>query len=194
MNLKAILPAFLLSALTQYSIAMPMVQTVACSDDASALCATGVTGLGVLGTLYDVTFSSDAYADIFESEDPTFLFDQASATAAQVALADVLGLASVEGLTEGLIQSSFLVPFGLSDFSGFDESISETGFHTGDGEWETDSLPWFAPILNPVGPRNAYALFEPSPSNPMPLPASVLLLLMGLTSLTVVRRRALREN
>ncbi|MEM6853826.1 MAG: PEP-CTERM sorting domain-containing protein [Planctomycetota bacterium] len=60
--------------------------------------ATGIDGLVIGGVVYDITFSlsSQSYEDVFGTEDPVFLDDEAGANAARDAIRDFL---AAEGVT-----------------------------------------------------------------------------------------------
>lgn len=60
----------------------------------------GITGLDVDGTLYDVTFVNDSYNNVFSSSTPTFFGDGASAQAAAIAMVNVFNSLSVTGILD----------------------------------------------------------------------------------------------
>jgi hypothetical protein len=64
----------------------------------SAANVTGISDLVVAGVTYDIAFSTDSYATTFASQTPTFLNDNAGATAATQAIASLFLAEGVTGI------------------------------------------------------------------------------------------------
>jgi hypothetical protein len=71
--------------------------------------ATGLTGLTVDGTLYDVTFIHDSYASVYSSTPPIFLGDATLAGVAAAALAAALNSLGVTDLTGASLSAGVVV-------------------------------------------------------------------------------------
>jgi hypothetical protein len=94
------------------SHAASIVVTAPCINNSSMACATGITGLDVLGTLFDVTFSQRSYNDLFTVTPPYFLGDRGGASAAATAMTDVLKL-PVIGYPNPSSAADIYVPYEL---------------------------------------------------------------------------------
>lgn len=181
---------------------------------------TGVNGLLVDGTLYNVAFSSGNYLSSYSSP-ATFLGNQAGANDATVALAAALNSLGVVGL-DGLNcaananPSGGKVPYGCLISTPYDYNIG-TGFVSSrDTSWWNVPAPnpnaWIGnhylsgtSDVNPQGlfPGNAdfasqaleYAIYasEGSPTG-VPEPASIALIGLGCALLAYTRRSTARRR
>jgi hypothetical protein len=101
---KALMLCVCVVEISQVSYGFPMVQKVACVNDAAFQCATGVTGVEVLGSLYDVLFYQDASDDFFTTTLPTFLNNLPGAEAADTSLLELLEPLYDPGVIDGFIE------------------------------------------------------------------------------------------
>ncbi len=170
----------LISPLAAHSV--PVVATADCVD-VELQCATGVTGLEVLGAVLDVTFvAGSSYDNVFASADPFFLGDEEGALAAMdaivAAFADAIYGAVGMGSDPSFTGSSLIfIPYFASE-------TSNSGAYAGGLSGETS---WF---VTTYGARSAedFSAFEPrrytsyavfSPTR-VPEPGTLALLGIGL--------------
>ncbi|MBE9029544.1 PTPA-CTERM sorting domain-containing protein [filamentous cyanobacterium LEGE 11480] len=146
-----------------------------------------IDDLDVGGALYDVTFKSGAFDDLFDPDlnpgevgadgrrGPTFWGDKANATKAAQAIIDTLG----SGERTSNQHDNFGVPWGFNasnfvlyaDDTGFDPSDDSIGLS--DYVWKLESFP-----------TQPYATFAPAQAAPIPTPAMLPGLIgMGIAAL-----------
>lgn len=134
---------------------VPVVTTADCVD-VDLQCATGITGLEVLGEVLDVTFvAGSSYNDVFASDDPFFLGDEDGAVAAIDAIVAAFGDAIYGAVGMGFDpsftgSSLIFVPYFASAESN---SGAYAGGLTGDTSW----------FVTTYGARSAedFSAFEP---------------------------------
>lgn len=190
---KALILSACLTGYAPLSNAFPIVQTAACLNDATATCATGVTGLQVQGGIYDVAFSQSSYDVLFSVSPPTFQDDDAGGIAAVDALIPLLNGAGIRGLfgapTDPAFESFLFVPtlgviaplqfnraaayFTGSDFASTQGRINFT----------SDDLSLYNP-----GRFSAFAVFTPSIIE-VPAPSVPFLVGLGLVGIGLGCRR-----
>jgi hypothetical protein len=176
---------------SQMSWAVPIVQTAACENAPMATCATGVTGVDVLGSFYDVVFSQGTYDELFSINDPAFLDDIPRAEVAAAALAGVLNGAGVSGLIgnpSGELPSFVFIPYLVEPF--FIEAPFLAYIQGNDFRTDTDVFlgvtPQFDPSDNNPQAYDAYAVFTPSG---VPAPPVLALFGLGLVGIGLSRRK-----
>lgn len=125
MRLLRITTIFLLLAgFASNNYALPIVDTAPCVNDSAATCAIGVRDLDILGTLYNVTFSQDAFVDLVSVTPHALLGKEALAGVATYFLASPLNaakstLSGVIGAPTGPPWSSILIAFAYTDVDVF---------------------------------------------------------------------------
>lgn len=93
-----------------------VVTTADCTLDATKTCATGISGLDVNGSIYDVQFVvNGSYNTVYATTPSPFIGDISGATAATVAMRQSLEAAGVDGVLSYSLQADFfLVPTAVS--------------------------------------------------------------------------------
>jgi hypothetical protein len=182
------------SGFAQTSFALPIVQKAACINNNEDECATGVTGVDVLGTLYDVIFSQLSYDSLFAIDAPTFFGDESGANAAIAALVPALNVAGISGVLGDPISTSvsaMLVPNSILAVPAILVRSSNALYVDG-----SDFEPWGytdaylnvnLSISNPMS-YNAYAVFTPSAAE-APAPPILALFGLGLVGISLSRRK-----
>lgn len=178
-----------LLALSPAVHAVPIVNTATCVDSGN-LCATGITGLEVLGATLDVAFiTGTSYDALFATEDPFFLGNDAGALAARDAIIAAFGASiyGVGGEGAGESTSRFLIPY----------LATATGNAGAFGVSDRDSSAWDATTYSALNSTDfstfepqfytAYAVFRRSAA--VAEPATLSLLGIGLLGFATVRRR-----
>jgi len=147
--------------------------------------ATGILGLDVGGTLYDVVFeyvtdhSVPNTGDIFL----TPLSDPDGAQAAALAINSVLNSANITTVGSSLTQS-YLVPYELDPGQACDDLCTFRGSHI--------FLPsWLSVTFSAIDPETdaTFARFTPHAPSAVPVPPAVYLFVSGMMGLVGIARR-----
>jgi hypothetical protein len=172
-----------------------MVQTAACDNNELASCATGVTGVDILGTMYDVIFSQASFYDLFASVDPAFLGDVDGADAALGVLATALNSAGISGLIGDPTSkdpSYLIVPFVDGPPS---VATGRVIFYVDGNDFSGSPLtiPLYAYSFSDFNPEfyDVYAVFTPSAVD-VPAPPVLMLFGLGLFGMSLSRRRRIK--
>lgn len=173
---------------------------------------TGINGLVVDGTTYDVTFSTQSFNDLFSGSLPTFWHDASGAYDAAVALAGSLadlGVTGLDGLTCGAGGGWFSVANACKLIVP-DTNFPAGVFVSGSGA-DNNHGTWFAGdnVSNAIfGPDTelgivdgflgktayAYADFAASGSTAVPEPTTLALFGLGLAGLGFAFTRRKRSS
>jgi hypothetical protein len=152
--------------------------------------ATGVDGLVIDGTTYNVTFTQGSYNSVFSATPPTFLNNAPGALDAANALASALDtlIGPYIGFFDELIPSSnSLVSFDglqVAASSGTDYSVVPGG----NFDFTQESSDLFSTPISVQG----FAVF--SVVSPVPVPSTWALFLTGLAGIGFVASRASKKN
>lgn len=152
--------------------------------------ATGISGLSINGSVYNVVFSNFAsYNTVFGSAgDPTFLNDQTGAIDALNAIASFLNSESVTGITNlsGFAGAIYVdVPYGVDLLEVTKRSI----FRTSSAPWALDPSVYTGSKTD-VETFISYATFATlSIPEPAPIPSTLALVGIGLAGLGYQRHR-----
>ena len=97
-----------------------LVTTADCTLDTSKTCATGISGLAVNGSIYDVKFVvNGSYNTVYAANPSPFIGDVSGATAATAAIRSSLESAGVDGvLSYASNYDYFFVPTSVSSLVG----------------------------------------------------------------------------
>jgi hypothetical protein len=168
-----------------------VILTADCTINAGT-CATGITGLDVGGTLYDVTFVLPGSYNSVYTTPPLFLGNQAGATAAAQAIFDLLSTSEVDGIVSNAnLIDQFYVPYGLGNVvPGWVELVY--GYRA-DSVWQSvidcgpcvGSNDVLSSLWLPTDSRS-WSVITPSA---VPEPATLLLIGTGLAAAGVRRYR-----
>lgn len=159
-----------------------------------ASAATGISGLSINGSVYDVVFSNFAsYNTVFGSAgDPTFLNDQTGAVGALDAIASFLNSESVTGITNltGFGGAIYVdVPYGVDSLEVTKRSI----FRTTSAPWALDPSVYTG-FKDDVETFISYATFAASSApEPAPIPGTLALVGIGLAGLGYQRHRHAKD-
>lgn len=154
----------------------------------SPTAATGITGLDVSGTEYDVSFSvAGTYNDEFGSSTPAFFGNETGAEAARDAIRDVLianTVTGIGGLPTDLVHS-LRVPWDLTTNEVATKWIAQST--TGESDWfsgATDNYP-----RSRLATNASWARFTPAQ---VPEPVTLALMGLGLAAIGYQRRKQIK--
>lgn len=208
--------AFLLVFYATLANAVPIIQKAQCTDSAND-CVTGITGLDVFGTKFNVSFVSDSYSNVYGSSFPYFLrsyngvflrygFGVSSAFDAALALVDALD-GQVYGVGgEGVVLnypslSEIFIPRSIRENPGgwiFEYTSART--LRGSDAWSLNYGGWYGyqdfPNIDlsadyATGRNQYYAVFEEVPVSE---PGALSIVIAGLLALNGVFRRRKAES
>lgn len=152
---------------------------------------TGITGLTVGGTVYDVAFLDGVGNSLFDNSSLAFS-TPAETEAAATVLGDFLANAGLSDFSvlNGVVSTSTFyawIPYLFSG-SSFSGSIVNYSFSLASPRVQTDtwSLANYDTAANPV---DFWASFSEASAAPVPLPATLPLILAALGGLGIARRR-----
>jgi hypothetical protein len=157
------------------------VQLVACFVPTES-CATGITGLDVDGSLYDVSFVFDTFTTLNTAGNFPFLGDQTAAELAAGAIAIELNAASAARVIVGPLGPEYFVTF-IPYSSSF---LATRAVNQG--------VDWFS--VSPTGTNSAttsysFSIFTSTGNATVPIPATSWLLGSGLAIMGWIKRRSL---
>jgi len=139
--------------------------------------ATGIDGLVVDGTTYDVTFIFSSYDSVYATTPPTFFGNgpgAADASSALVSALNTLGVAVLTGLDPAIYgEENLAVPYALSSFPGYVDAFEALCASTVAGcytRWFADLTAGdFTPTESSINPPVDFATFTPVSGVPGPI-------------------------
>lgn len=185
-KLKVVTLIALLSLFANAVQALPIVTTTACINDGRKQCATGISDLEVMGTIFDVSFSQLSAGELFASSDPYFTGNPTGALAAMYAITLVLDRSVIGSPRRN--SSRMMIPFF------FDTIVrARLGYQATSTTWKiSGSLLTFMtsdPSRSSPNHFDSYVTFTEREAL-VPVPATLVLMCMGLVGLGITRKNS----
>lgn len=195
--LRVVIIFLVVAGFARNSYALPIVETAPCINDRAATCAIGVRGLDVLGTVYNVAFSQDAFIDLVSASPHALLGKEALAMISTFFLSSPLNAAGttisgIVGAPTGPPWSSILIAYGYTDIDVFSWEILYKQYPIQFNPFTSYPVTTSAQFSyhNPSHRTyTAYAVFTES----VPVPHALSLVCLGLVGIWVSRRKHLRR-
>jgi len=145
---------------------------------------TGVDGLVVDGTTYNVTFTQGSYDTIYATTPPTFLGNLSGGSDAGAALASALNMLDPSAAID-LAEFDVVVPD--AENTGLDAGFQVVNFNGTFGSFPVETLT-SSPTVSNQGQQelNGYAVFQVAP---VPEPSTWAMLLIGFAGIGFATRR-----